>query len=178
MSSVRSATRAAAVVAFPADTELVAGRVGHHAEPVLRVIVHRQLRGTEAFGVLDPLRRIVDVDVEVQPILELLAFRDALQVEHRESGRRLEVDPSPTDVVGGRVAEELCPEASNRAWVDHVDAHLDGADRLHDITVGGVRSAGVRLLGDGERHAVEGAGLFGQGTVVVRLRIEIDDTSR
>ena len=101
-----SASIARSVLVLPADTELVAGRVGHDAEPVRRVVMKPQSLGAELLGAVDPLPRVVNEDVDVQPVLDLLGLWDTLQVEHGEPGRWLEMDPTSVNVSGNSIPKK------------------------------------------------------------------------
>jgi hypothetical protein len=93
--------------------------------------VQPQLSRTEAFGLFDPLPRIIDVHVEVQSVLNPLGLGHPLQVEYRKAGRRVEVNPPRVDLTDDFVPEESSPEVGGLPRVDHVDTNFDGANRLH-----------------------------------------------
>jgi hypothetical protein len=98
----------------------------------IRSSLERQSIGAEAFGMLDPNQRVVDVDIEVEPVLRLLGLWHPMQVEHRQSSRRLEMNPAGVDIAGDLIAKELGPERRNRTRGDDIDAHLNGTNWLHD----------------------------------------------
>ena len=116
---------------FLADAELVASRVGHDTEPVRRVVIQPESLGTELLSAIDPLPRVVDEDVEMQPVLDVLGLWDPLQVEYREPGRWLEMDPSRVNVAADSIPEQAHPELSDGTRIDHVDTHLNGPNRVH-----------------------------------------------
>ena len=116
---------------FPADAELVAGRVGHDTEPVRRVVIQPESFGTELLSSIDPLPRVVDEDVEMQPVLDVLGLWDPLQVEDRQPGRWLEMDPPRVNVATDSIPEQAHPELSDATRINHVDTHLNGPNRVH-----------------------------------------------
>jgi hypothetical protein len=122
---------ARSVLVLPADAELVAGRVGHDTEPVRLIVMQPQSLGAELLGAVDPLQRIVNEDVDVQPVLDLLGLWDTLQVEHGEPRRWLEMDPTSVNVSGNSISKKPHPELSDGTRVDDVDAHFNCPNPVH-----------------------------------------------
>ena len=87
--------------------------------------------GAELLGAVDPLQRVVNEDVDVQPVLDLLGLWDTLQVQHGEPGRWLEMDPTSLNVSGNSIPKKPYPELSDGTRIDHVDAHLNCPNRPH-----------------------------------------------
>jgi hypothetical protein len=89
--------------------------------------------GAELLGAVDPLPRVINEDVDVQPVLDSLGLRDPLQVQHGKPGRWLEMDPTCVNVSDDSISKKLHPELSDGTRIDHVDAHLNCPSRLHGL---------------------------------------------